>query len=150
MDQMPDWSAAAACRDKVTVEGKPWEAAFSDADLTQKPNGEYRWSASTLEVMRVCAGCPVQRRCLEYGFDIEEPIALGVRLTDDEEYERLGKSYVELWLTPMPTGVYGGVPGPMRERFRNLADRVEAAQGWFAALCAERRWARRSNEEGVA
>lgn len=150
MERMPDWTAQAACRDKTTIEGEPWEAAFSDADLTQKPSGEYRWPASTLEVMVVCATCPVQRPCLEYGFSIEEPILLGVMLADDETYERTGKPYKDEWLTPMPTGVYGGIPGPMRERFRRLPDRLERAGAWFAALCQERRWVRKSSEEVVA
>jgi hypothetical protein len=145
-DRMPAWTAGAACRDKGTVEGEAWEAAFTD-DLTFKATGEYRWPASLLDVMAVCAGCPVRRPCLEYGFAVEEPVTLGVRLTDDEEYELLGKSYIELILTPQPVGVYGGVPGPMRERFRDEPDRVDRAEAWFAAFTEERRWARAPAEE---
>lgn len=146
-DHFPDWTRDAACRDKVTVAGNPWEAAFTDADKTYMPRGEYQWSEDLLDVMQVCATCPVQRTCLAYGFSGEEPVLLGVRLLGDEEAEMVGKSYLEEWLTPQAVGVYGGVPGPMRERFRMLPDRVARAQAWFHTLRSERGWVKATNEE---
>jgi hypothetical protein len=138
-DLMPDWTADAACRDKVTVAGEAWEAAFTD-DLTYKRSGEYRWPAGLLEVMAVCATCPVREPCMEYGFTIEEPILLGCRFSDE----------MEEWLTPEAVGVYGGIPGPMRERFRRLGQKgLAAADEWFASLCIERGWAKAPDEEAA-
>jgi hypothetical protein len=144
---MRDWTVDARCRDKVTIEGEAWEAAFADADLTYKPVGEYSWPKSTLEVMVTCAGCPVRRECLEYGFELEHTVLLGTRSTNDEEYEATGKSYIEETLKPMPAGVYGGVPGPMRERFGSDPDRLELADAWFISFTTERGWATEPAEE---
>jgi hypothetical protein len=141
-DQMPDWTAEAACRDKVTVQGQVWEAAFSDVDLTYKPSGEYRWSASLLEVMATCASCPVRPLCLERGFALEEPVLLGWRPGTDDEDE-----WVKETLVPMPVGVYGGVPGPMRQRFKLSPDRLSLAAAWFHTLSSQRGWSKPAIEE---
>ena len=145
-DHMPDWTVDAACRAKVTVAGMPWEAAFTD-DLTYKPKGEYAWPALTLEVMKTCATCPVQRQCRELGFEIEHEVFLGTRIASDEEFERWGKPYIEEYLTPMPVGVYGGIPGPMRERFKTMVDGLTEAAAWFLALSIKEGWIKPANEE---
>lgn len=143
-DRMPTWTQRAACRDKTTVAGLPWESAFAD-DLTYKPNGEYRWPASVMRVMKVCAVCPVQDECLDYGFAMEEPILLGSRpiVTLDG-----GHSWVDEFLVPIPTGIYGGVPGPQRQRYSG-PDRIERARAWFSALSHRRGWTqpKRPDEE---
>lgn len=145
-DRFPDWTADAACRNKVTVEGQVWEAAFQD-DLTYKSTQEYRWPESILAVMKTCAGCPVRLTCLAYGFEAEDPILLGTRIADDEEAERIGRSYVEEYLEPLNTGVYGGVPGPQRERFRGMGNRLELADAWFVSLTEGRGWTKAPDEE---
>jgi hypothetical protein len=167
-DYLPAWTVDAACRgDKrpdVTSSftgsvgqlptGVAWEDAFLD-DVVPQPDGSFTWSKAVLDVMAQCASCPVRAECLAYGFAGEKPILLGTRLADDEEAERIGRSYVQEWLFPLPSGIYGGVPGRVRKQLRHgpdcpdrdecngcvpIALRVSAASAWFDAERARNGW----------
>jgi hypothetical protein len=141
-DQMPDWTSQAACRDKVTVEGQVWEAAFDSDEVSSKAKGPYAWDGITLDVMAVCARCPVRDDCLQYGFDSEESRLLGVRPGADEDLD-----WVIVTLQPKPSGIYGGVPGRERERLGRFPDKVARANAWFLALSQQRGWSKPANEE---
>jgi hypothetical protein len=93
---MPEWTAEAACRSAELPGGngpnRPgvvWDDAFKD-ELPLRPDpDDYAWPVGVRDFMRTCSACPVRSDCLEYAFTITE---------DRRQF-----------------GVYGGVPGRIRE-----------------------------------
>lgn len=175
--RLPSWKNAAACgwgsRSGGAVHSVPmevWSPMFKD-DLADRRDGstrtkqvpvlvkgeiewheqsedlsEYKHPADVLRAMEVCAKCPVRDLCLAEAFKAEihevdqgeAGIAPGhdtpVRHVEDDRR----------------FGIYGGIPGRMRERFAPYPDRLERAAAWFQSFTAKRGWALRASERGVA
>lgn len=134
---MADWTAEAACRADTRpnilggrggfVEGMVWERAFMDELSALPPTKEYAWPASVLEVMAVCASCPVRAPCLEAAYDEER------RMSRDwytNELVEDGRRF----------GVRGGLPGRQRERFEDEPDRLQRSEDWFATVSSRYMW----------
>src|SRR4051794_13838643 len=85
---LPVWAKRAACAGKAPNQA-PWAPMFRDEVAAHKDDS-YSWPAETIRAMQTCAGCPVRTECLAYGFK-------GTPTT--------GRHF----------GVYGGVPGRIRE-----------------------------------
>lgn len=148
-DYMPAWTVDAACRGDKRPDilggigrfetGTVWEAAFTD-DLTHSKDGKYVWTAELLKVMELCAGCPVRAECLEYGYKGDAPILVSLLMVDDEEAERIGRSYRQEYVGGDAEGVYGGLPGPQRKVFAQHKDRLAASEEWFQAQATRHGW----------
>lgn len=125
---LPPWASLGACA------GQPTDDYFKDdvTDLgvaTEFPETVY-------DAMRVCAGCSLRRECVTWAYE-----------TEQVPYD----PWSEHTANPARYGVFGGVPGPIRERFAADPDRVDRALEWYAKLASsnERRWVtpRREQEE---
>jgi hypothetical protein len=127
---MPAWGTRAACA-QFSRRGAPWSWMYSE-DLAESP--DYTWPDHAVFAMKVCAGCPVRNECLEYAYEMEHQQST-------------------LWWSGEPVesdrrfGVFGGLPGRMRERFAHSDDRIARSQEWFAALSRERNWTLVETEE---
>lgn len=129
---LPEWTADAACRsDSIggsgpQIAGTTWSWMFLD-DVASRPDGREYWPDKVMQAMRVCAGCPVRRECLEYAYESEK----GVNDTwwSGEPVERDTRS-----------GVFGGVPGRIREQHGPHPDRIQRSTEWFESLALRREW----------
>ena len=84
-------------------------------DVAQRPDPDtYQWPAGTLTAMKTCAGCPVRRQCLDYCFASELREA-----TEWWQHELVPQN--------RRFGVYGGIPGRIREAYSNAED----CEAWF-------------------
>lgn len=89
-ERFPDWTVDAACRDPA-LPGRLYRAAFAD-DVAQEQEAEdYQWPVKVRDAIERCSTCPVKAQCLEYS--------------------------IRAVPTTRHYGVYGGVPGRIREHF---------------------------------
>lgn len=154
--RLPQWTDQAACRSASLPDtphpsnrartmsqqpGMPSDVHFLD-DLTAIKNIEnYDWPATVIDAMRVCGECPVRQPCLAYAFDIEQTTP---------DYAASWASTFEQQELPMRFGIYGGAPGPVRERFAPMADRLGQVAAWFARVALSRRWALLADDEDMS
>ena len=105
----PDWTAQAKCAEvkvRSGTGGQVHDDFFKDELSTRKADaGE--WPSKVVNAMRLCASCPVRRECLAYAVESE------VRLSQEW---RTG----EVVAVDRRFGVYGGVPGRIRERMTTM------------------------------
>lgn len=166
-ERMPSWMTLAECS-KHAMDGA-WSEAFREDPAYQANPDNYRWPATVQEVMAVCASCPVRRECLAYAYEITGPQLFGdVNLyashtTECNEGHRAWQSKARLCegclepedqvhrqpfeIEQQHEGVYGGVPGPVRQHFQHSP---ELADKWFAAWTAKRGWTVADMEEETA
>jgi len=155
---LDEWTAFARCR-SVTVGGEgpqrpgmPWSAMFDD-ELAMRPHpDDYRWPPKLVDLMEMCAGCPVRRRCLEAAFEVEGHAQVIDRdvghyaphreACEDStcegcvpEEERV--TFRDVVIEVIPSGIYGGVPARVRQYFMDVPcpDHTEGGCG----LCGNRR-----------
>ena len=188
----PEWTAQARCRPDelggVVSQrlGMPWPDAFTD-DLATQPHPDlYRWPPRLLEVLETCAGCPVRRECLELAFELEgKPVLLEPNVahysTHHEDCsdprcsgcvpleERVSRR--DMIIEVIPSGVYGGAPGRVRQHFMDLPcpdhtegrcqtcdstgrvlnpDRIEQTAAWADAFMERMGWGEPLMAEEVA
>lgn len=121
-----DWTAEAACR-RFSLPGRHWEAPFKDDVAEKRQPSSYEWSETAVDAMRVCASCPVRRRCLEYAFEIEKSEGdqwwSGELVEEDRRF-----------------GIFGMVPGRIREHFAQQTDRIALCEEWVRTFAHQRRW----------
>jgi hypothetical protein len=139
----PDWTADAICRGdrRPNVMGRTggfpagvtWKTAFLDdtgyhADLDDYATG------TTLDAMALCAQCPVRRECAEYAYEVEMvPI------------DRWWTS--ELIESDLRFGVFGGLPGGVRERLASHPERINLGELWFLHIAVKHRWVEDLDDE---
>ena len=117
---LPSWAPKAACAEKAPNRA-PWAPMFAD-EVAHRPNMDYTWGTHVLHAMNTCAACPVRTECLEYAIDSERRMEQ-VYWASELEMTTDGSRY----------GVYGGVPGRIRERYRDHPDPFEECDRWFMA-----------------
>lgn len=110
---LPTWAPKAACAELAPNQA-PYGPMFDDEVAQKSDPDSYRWPANVTKAMRLCAGCPVRTECLNYVFDAEK------------------REATEWWkgeLVPQNRrfGVFGGVPGRIREHYGT----VEGCEAWF-------------------
>lgn len=115
---LPTWAPRAACAEKGANQA-PYGPFFDD-EVAQRPDPDsYRWPANVTKALRLCATCPVRPQCLNYVFESEK------------------REATEWWkgeLVPQNRrfGIYGGVPGRIREFYRE----PDGCDAWFKRWCA--------------
>ena len=137
---LPDWTADANCRsDQIggmgpQTPGFAWAAAWGDDLAYEADPGDYVWPESVRSVLEACATCPVKLECLDAGFP--EPLPLGMTtfygrhstecnraaIRGDQTAKTCTGCLDAIWeqefeIDPMPSGVFGGVPAPIREHY---------------------------------
>ena len=160
--RFPAWTALAACRPASVGgaallhrdgarPGMPWDKGFND-EVAMKPSvDQYRWPRDVNDAIETCAACPVRRQCLERAFDVEgTTVTMGYanflikhkpRCEDMKcdgcvpLKDRIQRR--EMTLELMHVGVWGGVPGRVRERYANDPDRIERCTDWFEDYASE-------------
>lgn len=115
---LPTWAPNAACAERAP-NNAPWGPAFDD-DVSHRPDGNYDWPAGVRHAINVCRTCPVRLECLRYAVESERREEQAYWAAELEQV-RDGRLY----------GVYGGVPGRIRERFRHEVDPASACDEWF-------------------
>ncbi len=116
---LPKWASSGLCAGRDTAD---W---FAD-DVADSPNPTFPSRVS--RSMKTCHACPVRRPCLEYAFEMERSVD------------------VQRWWSGEPVeerrrfGVYGGVPGRIREHLADDPDRIEKCEEWLEAEAVARRW----------
>jgi hypothetical protein len=137
--------------------GFPWNAAWLDDVSSETDPAAYEWPESVKEVLKACAGCPVRRPCLELGY--AKWVFLGETEFYGEHTPECNRAAISktparweareraqacpgclepaerMWLQefdhkPMPAGVYGGVPAPIRQHFAEMTCPRCAGKGW--------------------
>lgn len=115
---LPDWAPRAACAENAP-NNAPWEPMFMD-EVSHRSDGDYAWPAKVRHAIRVCRTCPVRPECLVYAIESEKREEMAYWAAELED------------ITPAHRyGVYGGVPGRIRERYRDHPDPVAACDEWF-------------------
>lgn len=114
---LPTWASRAACAELAPNQA-PFGPFFDD-EVAQRPDPDtYKWPANVTKALRLCAGCPVRRECLDYVFESEK------------------REATEWWkgeLVPQNRrfGVFGGIPGRIREFYRE----PQGCEAWFKRWC---------------
>lgn len=113
---LPAWAKRAACAE-LEPNHAPLGTMFTD-DVAYRRDGDYSWPDGVRHAMAVCATCPVRMECLRYAYESER------------------REHIEWWGGELIDerrryGVYGGVPGRIRERFADEADPIAACDAWF-------------------
>lgn len=139
---LPAWASRGACAEIVDVPGSAWEAMFKDELGKEQDAGDYEWPAEVKHAMQFCARCPVSRECLEYGYEWDGLKGMGVVTMYVSHTAECNESYLAakkrnrkpprcdgcvpeperlkeqaFVIEPMQMGVFGGVPGRIREVF---------------------------------
>jgi hypothetical protein len=136
LDLFEDWSADAACR-RYSSPGAPWSWMFAD-EVAERPEGtEYEFPDKVLQAMQVCAGCPVRQECAEWAYEFEKGVDQAWWSGELVEQDRR-------------FGIFGGLPGRMRERFAAREDRIAAGEEWFTALSRKRNWVHTDRKKETA
>jgi hypothetical protein len=128
----PEWTAQAECARLKVMSGTGGEVHddFFTDDVKQRPRGDYdEWPSRTVSAMRICSTCPVRSECLEYALEGEQRMEKAFWLSEPE-----------LVTDDRRFGVYGGVPGRVRERFARLPNAAARCDEWFRAFAAKQRW----------
>lgn len=115
---LPAWAGHGSCAEKAPNRA-PWSPMFAD-DVSHRPRGDYDWPSHVIHAMNTCAGCPVRTECLAY--------ALASETREEQTY---WASDLEDVSDGRRFGVYGGVPGRIRERYRDHYDPFGACDAWF-------------------
>ena len=89
---------------------------------------------TALMAMRICSTCPLRVDCLTWAFDREQLDRSSMADADREEADRR-------------FGIFGGIPGRIRERYANEQDRIAKCFAWFDSIAAARGWNRAEEEE---
>ena len=118
--KLPDWAPRGACAE-LAPNSAPWGPMFCD-DVAYRPSADYDWGAHVTHAMNICASCPVRAECLAYAIASEHREEQAYWAAELEDLSD-GRRY----------GVYGGVPGRIRERFRASPDPFRACNDWFMA-----------------
>lgn len=121
-----DWKGLANCAGEDTPRTWDYSESFfrddvSSADVLTFPE-------PLLRRMATCRDCPVRRECLEAAYTQEV----------HWEGENTLRPFVEEDGTRY--GIWGGIPGPIRERFASNPDRFEACEEWFQSVGEQRQW----------
>lgn len=141
-ERMPDWTALARCREFTTRGRAVWTQAFRDEVAARPEPDDYEWPQGvTTWGMKECAQCPVRRRCLEYAFDRERMMP-----SDKNPWFWVPSEGQQM----RRFGIFGGVPGRIREHFAEASDPVEASDAWFKSFAAKRGWTVTQAKEDVA
>lgn len=118
-----DWPDAACASDGLDPDD--W---FTDDLVTTPARLEGRGLPSTtLEAMETCWSCPVRRFCLQYAFEIEQR----------ERRTWFSADHTELRYR---AGIYGAVPGFMREALADDPDRIAVLNEWVATVAIREEW----------
>jgi hypothetical protein len=135
---LPDWTAYARCKSAELHDGglgpnrpgQPFVELTDKDDLKDAGEGTRLPERSLLfQIERLCARCPVRRECLHYAYQ-----------ADLFNHNQPGDEDVAV----RAFGVYGGVPGRLREHFRHDE---EGANAWFEALRETEGWAQPTGRE---
>jgi hypothetical protein len=146
------WVRLANCRPRSLGgegpqnEGFPWHAAWLDDVSSQAQPEDYDWPESVDAVLKACSSCAVRPQCLEAGFP--ESIGLGLAWFHGRHTTECNRTAIargsscegclpeerqtweqEFQLEPMPAGIFGGVPAPIRRHFAEIACPDCAGQG---------------------
>jgi hypothetical protein len=131
----PSWTAKALCKSAELHDGGkgPQRPGQPFVELTDKDDLKDGGLATRLpersllfQIGRMCAPCPVRRECLHYAYEVVD--SLSHHVDGDEDDDSAGRAY----------GIFGGVPGRLREHFRHDE---EGANAWFEALRETKGWA---------
>lgn len=111
----PSWMERAACSESTT---KGAESYFDD----EVKDGAEHFPDTTYPAMETCRDCPVRRPCLEQAYEYEWHLQ-AIKGTAPVRYE---------WVEDGARfGIWGGVPGRIRERFAADPDRLDRCEEWF-------------------
>lgn len=131
---LPDWTAHARCKSAELHDGGlgPNRPGQPFIELTDKDDLKDGGIATRLpersllfQIGRLCAPCPVRRQCLHYAYEVVD--GLKHHVEGDDEDDSAGRAY----------GIFGGVPGRLREHFRHDE---EGANDWFQDLARSKGW----------
>lgn len=128
--RMPDWAAEAPCaqtpvnywfHDDVSAAAPFPTEVYEHRAFNEQ--GRYEVVAG----MKLCGTCPFQVACLERAFALERRDRQELA---DEHMAEADRRY----------GVYGGIPGRIRERYARDPDRITKCLNWYLDVARERRW----------
>lgn len=122
--QLPDWGGDAPCAMRDT------DRWFTDDVASNKDLPGTAYSA-----IKVCYTCPYRRECLQWAFDQEQLDRSSLADVDREESDRR-------------YGIFGGIPGRIRERYADTPDRIAQCVAWLEAKAATKGWAPSREETG--
>jgi hypothetical protein len=137
--ELPTWTQRAACASEPDdPHDAEYHDSFFDDEVINATTLEF--PETTLRRMRVCHTCPVRSECLAYAYAQERhveaiPGTMPVRHRWTEDVIRYG--------------IYGGVPGRVRERYAHHPNRLKACERWFTAQAKKRRWGLSEVIEGL-
>jgi transcription factor WhiB len=115
---LPAWTADAACKKRRgagTLDDRFFHDDVAWPEDTDIDN--YPWPAVVVEAMRKCGTCPVRAKCLEYAFQEE--------MTEPERWWTSKRVEAKRRF-----GVFGGVPGRIREQLGTQACSVCEGSGF--------------------
>jgi hypothetical protein len=129
----PSWTAQARCKSAELHDGGegPNRPGQPFVELTDKDdlkagglNTRLPERSILAQMAMLCAPCPVRRECLHYAYTV----------VDGMRHDEPGDEDIK----PRAYGIFGGVPGRLREHFRHDE---EGADRWFEALRRRKGWA---------
>jgi hypothetical protein len=124
----PEWMGRAACAGEGEQRSWDYTDQFYDDDVA----GDTPFPEPLLRLIgNTCAKCPVRRECLEDAYAQER------HLEDIPGTAPVRQRWVE---DGTRSGVWGGIPGPIRERFAHSPTRLDDCEAWLQELGQERKW----------